>query len=158
MKFKLKITQVYRVEREIVVDVEADDLESAIESVASGAVDTPDFKDPRWKDGWDLRNEDVAPAEPEETEPAEIGAVRILPDPGMESLDKIIAEQDVYYGRTPEAVQRLEARIASHVDTVFEPMRQRYTVSSKSFAEKGMGPDVEAAVKDFLYRNGLRAD
>lgn len=57
MTFKVRVTQGYRAERSIVIDVDADDSESALESIASGAVEVPDFDDPGWSTGWDLQNE-----------------------------------------------------------------------------------------------------
>jgi len=57
--FKIKIVQVYKCTREIELDVEADDLESATERAESGDEETPDFEDPRWNSFWDLENEEV---------------------------------------------------------------------------------------------------
>ena len=42
-KFKVKITQVFKTARTIVVEVEADDLASAIEEIDSGALTGPSF-------------------------------------------------------------------------------------------------------------------
>jgi hypothetical protein len=61
-KFKVKITQVFKTTRTIVVEVEADDLASAIEEIDSGALTGPSFDDPDWQTGWDLQNEEVEAA------------------------------------------------------------------------------------------------
>lgn len=58
--FAIKVTQVYRTQRTITIEVEADDRESALENVRSGAIDLPAFDDPQWAEGWDLQNEEVA--------------------------------------------------------------------------------------------------
>lgn len=55
--FNVRIIQNYHVHRRIVVPVEADDLESAIEQQSSD--EAPDFDDPRWLTGWDLDDENV---------------------------------------------------------------------------------------------------
>jgi hypothetical protein len=60
---RVKIIQVCRVERHITIDVDAPDIESAVESVSSGEIDAPDFDDPRCESYWDLQNEEVTPAE-----------------------------------------------------------------------------------------------
>lgn len=58
---KVRITQVTRVERSILVDVEADTIEDAVEK-QEGA-DAPSLTDPRWTvDRDDLENEEVTPA------------------------------------------------------------------------------------------------
>jgi len=54
---------VFRAERQITIEVEADDKASAIELLDSGSLDTPSFDDPRWNTGWDLQSEAVAAAE-----------------------------------------------------------------------------------------------
>jgi hypothetical protein len=61
--FKVRVTQVFRAERQITIEVEADDKASAIELLDSGSLDTPSFDDPRWNTGWDLQSEAVAAAE-----------------------------------------------------------------------------------------------
>ncbi|UWU26003.1 hypothetical protein N2601_32255 (plasmid) [Rhizobium sp. CB3060] len=58
MRFTVMVTQVYRVERTILVEVEAEDEESAIEQQSQEAA--PDFDDPGWKSGWSLENEAVS--------------------------------------------------------------------------------------------------
>ena len=50
-KFKVKITQVFKTARTIVVEVEADDLASAIEEIDSGALTGPSFDGPGLADG-----------------------------------------------------------------------------------------------------------
>jgi hypothetical protein len=65
-KFQVHIYQGYRVERSICIEVEAEDLESAIEEQA--ATEAPSFDDPRWLTGWDLQTEDVSAASPTEHE------------------------------------------------------------------------------------------
>lgn len=56
---RIKITQVTRVERSIVIDVEADTLEDALEQEA----DVPNVDDPRWTVERDsLENEEVTAA------------------------------------------------------------------------------------------------
>lgn len=61
-KHRIRIIQVFKTIRSIEIEVEADDENDALEGVSSGAIDTPEFDDPRWKTGWDLRNEEVEPA------------------------------------------------------------------------------------------------
>jgi hypothetical protein len=56
-KFKIEITQRFHVIRKITIEVEADHLDDAIEEVASGSIDAPDFDDPSWRTGWDLIDE-----------------------------------------------------------------------------------------------------
>jgi len=56
--FKVHVVQGYKAERHVTVEVEADDMESAIENVASGAFDLPDFDDPKWTTYWDLQIEE----------------------------------------------------------------------------------------------------
>ncbi|WP_037155779.1 hypothetical protein [Rhizobium freirei] len=58
MRFVVKVTQVYRVEREILVKVEAEHEESVIEQQSQESA--PDFDDPGWRSGWDLQNENVS--------------------------------------------------------------------------------------------------
>lgn len=61
-RHRIRIIQVFRTTRSIEIEVEADDEHDAREGVSSGAIDTPDFDDPRWQTGWDLQNEEVEPA------------------------------------------------------------------------------------------------
>lgn len=56
---KVKIVQGFKAMRTIEIEIEADDPAEAVESLESGAVDTPDFDDPRWKTAWELMNEEV---------------------------------------------------------------------------------------------------
>lgn len=62
MKVMLRVTQVFRVEREILIEMDAEDELAAVEQVQSGETDIPEFDDPRWRTGWELQNEDVEPA------------------------------------------------------------------------------------------------
>nr|WP_295468868.1 hypothetical protein [Mesorhizobium sp.] len=61
-KHAIRITQVFKAVRTIEIEVEAADEYQAAKVVSSGAIDMPDFDDPRWKTGWDLQNEEVEPA------------------------------------------------------------------------------------------------
>ncbi|MCK9549516.1 hypothetical protein [Aquamicrobium sp.] len=56
-KFRVRVTQVYRVEKWITVDVEADNADDAIEIYASG--DAPCSSRSGWEDRWELQNEVV---------------------------------------------------------------------------------------------------
>ena len=56
-EFKVRVTQVFRVERSIVVTVEADNLAQALDQ--QGDADAPAFGDPGWEANWDLQNEEV---------------------------------------------------------------------------------------------------
>ncbi len=58
----VKIVQVFKATREIVVLLEADTLENALDLVASGSVDAQPFDHPDWSTSWDLQNEEVDPA------------------------------------------------------------------------------------------------
>ena len=58
---KLRIVQVGRVEREIVIEVEAESVEDAVEKQQES--DAPPLDDPRWKlTVNELMNEEVTPA------------------------------------------------------------------------------------------------
>lgn len=59
MKVSLRVVQVFRVEREILIEVDAEDDLAAVEQVQNGATDIPEFDDPRWRAGWELHNEEV---------------------------------------------------------------------------------------------------
>lgn len=59
MKHRLKITQVVRVTREIIIEHEAEDLEDAIEAFATGEEEAPAYSDPRWVEYMDLLDEKV---------------------------------------------------------------------------------------------------
>lgn len=54
---EIRVAQVFRVEREIVVSVEAADLQAAIDVQSEN--DAPAFDDPRWRSTWTLENEEV---------------------------------------------------------------------------------------------------
>jgi hypothetical protein len=56
---KVCVTQVYKTTRKIVMKVEAENIENAIELVASGGIDLPEFNHPDWLTGWQLENEEV---------------------------------------------------------------------------------------------------
>lgn len=45
MKHKVKVTQVLRVEKSTVIEVEADSMEDAIEAISSGEIDLPSASD-----------------------------------------------------------------------------------------------------------------
>ncbi len=60
-RHRIRIIQVFKTIRSIEIEIEADDQDEALEGVCSGAVDTPDFDDPRWQTGWDFQNEEVEP-------------------------------------------------------------------------------------------------
>ena len=64
MKVKVRVTQVFRVEREILIDVDAEDEPAAVEQILNGETDTPAFGDPRWRTQWNLQNEEAEPATP----------------------------------------------------------------------------------------------
>lgn len=57
MKFEIKITQVFKVTRTIIVGIRAEDRDSA-ESQADYIL-APAFANPNWKSHWDLQNEEV---------------------------------------------------------------------------------------------------
>lgn len=54
---RIRIVQVFRVEREIVIDINAPDAKAAIEMQSEN--DAPAFDDPRWRSSWTLENEEV---------------------------------------------------------------------------------------------------
>ncbi len=58
--YPIKIIQVFRVEREIIVDVEAESEDDAVE--LQQEEDAPSVDDPGWKSPWTLENEEVYPA------------------------------------------------------------------------------------------------
>lgn len=58
---KVRIVQVFRVEREIVVSIEAADLQAAIDMQSE--CNAPAFDNPRWRSTWSLENEAVTVAE-----------------------------------------------------------------------------------------------
>lgn len=59
---KVVIYQGFRAGRKIVAQIEAEDIEDAIEQVNSGSVEIPDFNDQGWKTTWDLQTEEVTAA------------------------------------------------------------------------------------------------
>lgn len=61
-KYRIRIIQVFKATRTIEIEVDAADEYQAAEEVSSGAIDTPDFDDPRWRTGWNSQNEEVEPA------------------------------------------------------------------------------------------------
>lgn len=58
--FKVKVVQIFRVEREVTMDVMAVSSEVACELVDTGDVDKPDRS--AWNDHWTLESEAVEPA------------------------------------------------------------------------------------------------
>lgn len=66
MKYKVKVTQVLRVEKSTVIEVEADSMEDAIEAISSGEIDLPSASDDMgnvWTvDHSSLENEEYLPA------------------------------------------------------------------------------------------------
>jgi len=62
VKHRVRITQVYKTFRTTVVEVEADDIDRAIEMLEDGPLTGPSFDDPRWTETWELTNEEVEAA------------------------------------------------------------------------------------------------
>lgn len=66
MKQRVKVTQVLRVEKSTVVEIEAETMEDAIEAVSSGEIDLPSASDDvgnLWTvEGSSLENEEYEPA------------------------------------------------------------------------------------------------
>lgn len=56
---QVRIVQVYRVEREIIVTVDAPHMQTAIDIQAEN--EAPGFDDPGWRSSWTLENEAVTP-------------------------------------------------------------------------------------------------
>lgn len=54
---RLKITQIFRVERSIIIDVDAPSLDVAIDQQMDA--DAPSSDDPRWQAHWTLENEEI---------------------------------------------------------------------------------------------------
>ena len=54
----ITIIQTFSTVREITIDVEADDPESAVEALQNGDIDVPAFADPRWATSWSLQSEE----------------------------------------------------------------------------------------------------
>lgn len=59
-KFSLKVTQVFKCTRTIIVEREDTDLQNAIEE--QQMADAPDFRDPGWEEEWEIQNEEVEAA------------------------------------------------------------------------------------------------
>lgn len=55
--YDIRVVQVFRVEREIIIAVEAPDVQTAIETQSES--DAPVFDDPRWRSSWTFQNEEV---------------------------------------------------------------------------------------------------
>lgn len=62
MKIRITIRQTYRVERAIVIEVEAASTPSACEALADGDIEIPAFDDPRWREARSLEHEDYRSA------------------------------------------------------------------------------------------------
>jgi hypothetical protein len=59
---EVRVTQRYRVTRTIKIDADGEDAASALENVQSGAVDLPEWSDERWKEEWELVDEESTTA------------------------------------------------------------------------------------------------
>lgn len=55
--YRIRVSQDFVAVRSIVITVNADSLDEAIEQVESGSIDAPDFEDEGWQTGWTLRGE-----------------------------------------------------------------------------------------------------
>lgn len=62
MKHRVRIMQVFKVFKSIVVEVEAADMASAVRLLSDGELTGPDFDHKDWEHTWDLQNEEVDPA------------------------------------------------------------------------------------------------
>ena len=58
-KFKIRITQVYRVEKSITVEVEAESREVVAARVDDGDYEAPCSSLPGWQDYWELMDEEA---------------------------------------------------------------------------------------------------
>lgn len=56
---KIRLTQVFRVERTMIVEAAGEDPFDAADTNA--LADSPGFDDPRWNETWSLQSEEVAP-------------------------------------------------------------------------------------------------
>jgi hypothetical protein len=65
-KVKVKVTQVCRVTRETVIEVDAEDTDSAMALIQDGEIDLPNHDDAVWQAHWDLLEETAEPESPEE--------------------------------------------------------------------------------------------
>lgn len=61
MKCFIKVVQVYRVERETIIEVEAASPHDAAEMIGIGEVGLPAFDDPVWTESRTLENETCFP-------------------------------------------------------------------------------------------------
>lgn len=61
-KFKIQVTKIYKATRRIEIDVEAGDVDGAVEILDSEEREIPAFNDPTWRTEWELENEDIRPA------------------------------------------------------------------------------------------------
>ncbi len=59
-KFNVRIVQVFRAQRSITIEVEAESLDDAIDKQEEEL--SPAMDDPRWRTEWNLMNEEVTPA------------------------------------------------------------------------------------------------
>ena len=59
MKHRIRITQVYRVDKTITIEVEAESVERAQELVADGDYEAPCSSAAGWSDYWELNNEEA---------------------------------------------------------------------------------------------------
>lgn len=59
---KVTITQVCRATREITVEMDVPDIDTARKLIEEEELGIPDFDDPRWDTYWDLTSETVEPA------------------------------------------------------------------------------------------------
>jgi len=90
-KYPVKIVQVFRVEREITVEVTAKDHDSAVELIAAAGVHVPEFEDYRWSDGWDLQNEVVSKAPlPEKQKFAPLPPEQVSPLSAEDSVNRLM--------------------------------------------------------------------
>lgn len=62
MKHRISIVQTFRLERRIVVEIEARDPDHACDLVSDGGIDVPAYDDPRWTEIRTLEHEESAPA------------------------------------------------------------------------------------------------
>ena len=62
MRIRIAIHQTYRVERAIVIDVEATSTATACEALANGDIEIPDFDDPGWREVRSFEHEEYRPA------------------------------------------------------------------------------------------------
>ena len=58
-KFKVEITQVYRVEKSITIEVEAESREAVADMLDAGDYEAPCSSLSGWQDHWNLMNEEA---------------------------------------------------------------------------------------------------